>query len=229
MRCRSNPTEGSNPSLSAKMPESKHNPIRTIFFDFDGVLTLDATGSLSSCRGLQTFLPNIPLDQITSCYRNRRSERNKGQGTHLDYWQEFKECLGVNLSLTVLDEVFKSTPKNEEMFKLAEKLQTRYALGIITDNSRDRFQVLEQDWDLPGLFSLRILSADVGTLKDSPVIFEKAEQEAGCKPGQCAFIDNNKENLVIPRQRGWKTFWHNDKQNNVSLVIDQLEAWGIQV
>ncbi|MCK5461138.1 hypothetical protein KAI58_04085 [Candidatus Gracilibacteria bacterium] len=40
-----------------------------IFFDFDGVITLDKSGSFTTCAYLSKFIPNKTFDEILSIYR----------------------------------------------------------------------------------------------------------------------------------------------------------------
>ena len=200
--------------------------IKTIFFDFDGVLTTDSSGWFTTCKNISTLLPKISFDHIVSCYKKNREGLNDGKLDYKDIWQEFCYCLGEKLDVAVLPEVFTNTSKNQLMFAMCTQLAKKYTLGIITDNNRERFRLLEKTMKLEDLFPVRILSADVGSMKDNRLIFDKALLVANCKADECAFIDNHEHNLVIPREMGFNTFFHDHEKNDVGLLRSWLETLG---
>ena len=113
------------------------------------------------------------------------------------------------------------------MFILCTELCQKYTLGIITDNNRERFRLLEKTMKLENLFPIRILSADVGGTKTDRLIFDKALAAAGCKSQECVFIDNHEHNLVVPREMGFHTFWHDQSKNDIVSLGNWLESIGV--
>ena len=216
---------GGVPSSLAKLKYM----IKTIFFDFDGVLTTDSSGWFTTCKNINTLLPEISFDNIVACYKKHREKLNYGMVDHKDMWQEFCSCLGKELDITVLPEVFIDTPRNEPMFNVATKLGKKYTLGIITDNNRERFRLLEKTMELEELFPIRILSADVGGMKDDRPIFDKALKASGTKAEECVFVDNHEHNLVVPRTMGFHTFCHDQEKNDVSAFTVWLEGIGVTI
>ncbi|MCK5177013.1 MAG: haloacid dehalogenase, partial [Candidatus Aenigmarchaeota archaeon] len=115
--------------------------IKAIFFDFDGVLTTDSRGSYTT----STFLEKktgISKEKILSCYRHNFPLVKTTKLSYKDFWQDFCKCIGKDIDIGPLRGAFDSTPKNERMFDLAEKLKTNYKTGIITDNSKERFDAM---------------------------------------------------------------------------------------
>jgi len=201
--------------------------IKTIFFDFDGVLTTDKTGSFTTCKNIQKFIPSVPLEQITQCYRKERHKLILGQIRHAQMWDDFCSCIGQKLDIKILETAFKNTPENTAMMDLCKKLKKHYKLGIITDNNKERFDLLKEEMSLTHIFDYLILSADVGAMKDSDLIFQKALELAKCKPEECVFIDNDPANLTIPKTLGIKTIFHDHEKNDIEVLKKELEKLGV--
>ncbi len=202
--------------------------LKTIFFDFDGVLTTDPSAGFTICNNLHTLVPTMSVEEILKWYYSNNLPLMIGEKHFSDVWPSLCQFLGVRLDMGVLKDVFEKTPKNQAMFDLCEQLKPHYLLGIITDNSKERFTVLEKTMSLSNTFFTRIISADVGSGKHEEKIFDIALATAHAKPEESIFIDNSEKNLLVPAQMGFKTFWHDDKKNDITLLKQQLIAWGVQ-
>ena len=127
--------------------------IKAIFFDFDGVLTIDNKGSATTCKNIQKYLPDVAFDDILKCYRVHHQNLLIGKTTHALIWKDFCECIGHNIDIEILYNAFKNIPINQGMFDLCKNLKKNYRLGIITDNNKERFDVLKKDLKLNDIFA----------------------------------------------------------------------------
>ncbi len=202
--------------------------IKAIFFDFDGVLTTDPRGSYTTCVYLEKKT-GIPKEKIISCYRHNFSPLKIKKLSYEVFWQEFCKCIGKDIDIGLLQGAFDSTPKNEKMFELAEKLKTNYKTGIITDNTKERFDAMIEKFCLDKLFDVLILSAEVGCTKQEKSIFFEALKSLNIPPEECIFIDNTESNLIVPKQMGFKTIFYNHEKNNVGAIIEKLKREGIKI
>jgi HAD superfamily hydrolase (TIGR01549 family) len=201
-----------------------NNPMKAVFFDYDGVLTLDKTGSLTTCKYLSS-ITGIELGALLSAYKSFNRELTLGLKTHADIWVALCELLGVDIEEGQLIEAFKSTPLNTRMIELAVELKSRgLLLGIITDNKMDRIQYLRKLQELDHIFDTIVVSSELGFDKKNPEIFTKALHDLTLPPAQCVFIDNDESNLVIPRQLGMRTILHDDVVNDVEFIKLQLTS-----
>ena len=203
--------------------------ITTLFFDFDGVLTTDFNTSETVCKNLGEVLSDLSVEQAIACYRQHCGRLLLG-GTYAEIWDDFCSCIGRTISRETLTQALRKVPRNEEMFKLAASLRDRYRLGIITDNPQERFDLVQNDLQLADTFDPIIVSASVHALKHdgSRTIFDAALQGAGCKPDEAFFIDNQQRNLVTPGQMGMKTYWHDDKKNDLDALYAALRETGVE-
>ena len=204
--------------------------IKVIFFDFDGVLTTDASGSYTTCTNIRRELPDdISFNHIMRCYRNHHYELLLGNIVHGDIWQDFCRCVGKDLDISVLLNAFRDTPINHQMMNVCKSLKTNYPLGIITDNSKDRFEVVKTAMKLPMLFDYFIVSGDLGSRKDCDANFDEAMRVAGVRAEECVFIDNNMSNLRIPSRLGFTTIHHDDKSNDVVQLVQHMRDSGVKM
>ena len=198
------------------------NKIKAVFFDYDGVLTLDKTGSITICKYL-SFVTGIRLEAVTKAYRPFNSELLIGTKSHADMWNDFCDVLNVKIDEKHLIESFKSTPVNTEMINLALDLKSRgLSLGIITDNKKDRIKYLRKFQNLDHIFDTIVVSSELGSDKQSSEIYIKAIGDLNLTPEECVFIDNKESNLVIPSQMRMHTIFHDDMVNDVELLKIKL-------
>jgi putative hydrolase of the HAD superfamily len=203
--------------------------MRTIFFDFDGVLTLNERGSTTTIEVIHELNPDLPVQLIQSCYYRFHHDLLLGKVTHLGIWPDFCRCMGRDLDRAILHEAFSRTPLNQEMLRLASELAARYDVGIITDNASDRMAHLVAEHRLDALFAPIVVSAHVGKLKDAPALFEHALCMAGHRAEECGFIDNQPGNLVVPARLGFETYLYETQCHDIPRLTRQLADWGIEV
>lgn len=99
--------------------------IKAILFDFDGVLTIDKTGSQSILRYLaaQTGLSE---ELLRTKYYKYNKDLLCGKITHCDMWESFCESVGCQIDYNVLAESFQNTPLDKDMIKGQENLSVNF-------------------------------------------------------------------------------------------------------
>lgn len=199
---------------------------KAIFFDFDGVLTVDTTGSLTTCKYLSQAA-GIPLQDVLSAYRTFNPALTLGNSTHEAVWPDFCRLLGRKIDFGLLEKAFDSTPMNEGMVELAGEAKSKnLKVGIITENKSDRMNFLIQKKGLDRIFHSIQISARLGCGKDSTFIFAEAMRETGALPENCVFIDNHEENFRRPLLLGMKTIFHDDERNDIMKMRMELRRIG---
>lgn len=200
--------------------------IKAIFFDFDGVLTTDKTGSTTTTRYISRKT-GIELSTVREAFARHNSDLTLGKATHRQVWRQVCDDLGRSLSFDLLQEAFESTPLNEGMVDLARELRRTHIVGIITDNKKDRMDFLRRLHDLDAIFEPVVVSAEVGGDKSGREIFLTALRRAGVAAGESVFIDNNEDNLIVPGALGMKTCFHDDGMNDVEALVRRLGDVGV--
>jgi HAD superfamily hydrolase (TIGR01509 family) len=199
--------------------------IRTIFFDLDGVLTMQRTGSLAITDNIHRMINGaVQKETIYQCYRKQRKGLLHGTKRLNDVWGEFCACCGVSIPF-MPEEILGNAQKNKTMFDLCAALKSHYRLGIITDNAEERFIILSEEMNLKALFDYCIVSGSVGSTKRDVKIFERALHIAKAAPEECIFIDNDAENLLLPARMGMKTIFYDFEANDLKPILTALKNW----
>ena len=202
--------------------------IKAIFFDYDGVLTTDRSGSLTTDRFLSAA-SGIAQSTISAAFQPFIGDLIMGRVTHAQIWNEACQAIGKELDIGLLLGAFESTPVNAGMFNLARRLKHNHAVGIITDNRQDRMDHLRQHQQLDALFAPIVVSSEVGSAKDTQAIFVHALSRAAVAPRESIFIDNSEANLRAARALGMHGVFHDDAKNDVEALGRQLEALGARI
>lgn len=201
--------------------------IKAIFFDFDGVLTLNERGSTVTIQAIHELNPDIPLAKIQDCYYRYHGKLLVGECDHSGIWDDFCAAVGKRIDPSVLAEAFARTPMNQEMMDLASRLAVDRRVGIITDNAADRMGFLIAKHRLDRLFDPIVISGEARMRKDSAALFEYVLKKVDFRPEECAFIDNQERNLVAPAGLGFRTLFFDPAQNDAQWLRGRLTEWGV--
>jgi len=202
--------------------------IKAVFFDFDGVLTIEATGTTSIVNYISAET-GIDREQFNREYWKYSADLLLGKVTHEQIWGSICEALNREIPYQVLVDSFINTALNPEVVSLARRIKSNgYKVGLITDNKADRMDVISKKHGFDGLFDVICVSAALGFSKTGEEIFWEAVRRAGVKPSESVFIDNTPENLIIPRKMGMHVIhFDNDKRDHEKLIT-QLEEAGVK-
>lgn len=202
--------------------------ITAILFDYDGVLTLDRTGALTTNRYLSQAT-GLTFDAIDKAFAPYNADLNLGRITYRDIWQSVCEDLQFDIHFSLLEQAFRSTPVNDQLMALARRLKKAYSVGIITDNKKDRIDYLRKFQGLDSLFDPIVVSAERGQSKQDAAIFQHALRYLRVEPAEVVFVDNTLSNLTAAGLLGIHTILHDDTRNDVQATIAKLAELGVGV
>ncbi len=195
--------------------------IRAVLFDFDGVLTIDATGSAT----ITNYISNacgIPAEQVRKSYYRFNKRLLYGEITHRDMWKEFCADLGWEIEYDVLIDSFRHTRLDERMLDLVRRLKEKYLIGMVTDNKCDRIETILEYRNLKKCFDAVAVSAQVHSGKDSADIFEYVLNALHVQANECVFIDNTEKNLIVPAHMGMATIFYDDGVRDTEKLTAKL-------
>ncbi|MBE6550547.1 MAG: HAD family hydrolase [Ruminococcaceae bacterium] len=196
--------------------------IKAVLFDFDGVLTIDKTGSTTTINYIANTC-NIPLDNVKANYYKFNKQLLLGETTHQEIWQEFCESLGQSVDYDILLDSFRETRLDERMIALVKELKEKYLIGMVTDNKYDRISTILNYRGLNQYFDVVAISASVHSGKESRNIFDHALNKLNVNVNECVFIDNTEKNLIVPKQMGMSTILFNDDNRDHELFRRDLQ------
>lgn len=197
--------------------------IKAVLFDFDGVLTIDKTGSATITNYISDTC-GIPLENVKSCYYKFNKQLLLGETTHQEIWEDFCQSLGQDIDYNILLDSFRFTRLDEKMIALVQKLKERYLIGMVTDNKCDRISTILDYKGLNPYFDVVAISACVHSGKDSHRIFEYVLNTLNVSASECVFIDNTEKNLVVPNQMGMSTILYDDDNRDFEEFVSKLES-----
>ncbi len=200
--------------------------IKGLFFDFDGVLTVEKYGTPTMIAYISEKT-GLPYKKVDIEYRKYNEDLLRGKITHKAIWHSFCEAVGMDIDHTVLEESFLNVTLDRHMITLIRKYKQKYLIGMITDNKADRIDTVIKKTELNGLFDVVIISANVHARKSEKKIFHEALSGSGLKAEECFFIDNTKDNLIVPNEMGFKTYFFDDAKRDHSDLESVLLQFNV--
>lgn len=202
--------------------------IKAIFFDFDGVLTMNSSGHTHTWDGLAEKI-SVEKDLVYNCVNPYNSDLYEGRKTLDDIWDDLCRCIGVHVDIAVMKDIYQTTPRNEMMYQLIRSISKTYIFGIITDNMVARVDALREQFQIDDIFSTVQISGAVGSGKHGEEIFRDALNAASVEPEEAIFIDNKEVNLLAAKSMGIHTYYFDDSKNDIAALIDFLRQHNIQI
>ena len=203
--------------------------IKAILFDFDGVMTIDKTGTESVCNYISKHT-GIDKSIFESEYRKYNNDLSDGKITHLDIWEQLCIKINENIPISVLYDSFENTQIDKEMHDFVLSIKNlNYKTGLITDNKADRIKYINNKHDLKRYFDVIAVSGELGYGKYSEKIFLYALEKLDIDPEESIFIDNQEKNLIIPEKLGIKTIYFDVKERDMSLLKNKIEKYGVKI
>jgi HAD superfamily hydrolase (TIGR01509 family) len=159
-------------------------------------------------RGYARLEPlcGIPADEIPARIREtglvQRFE--SGEIEPEDFVARFSAQLGMTISYEDFEEIWMSIFLPETLIpeEMLEEIAGTHRLVLLSNTNRIHFDGIRAAYPLLRHFHRFVLSHEVGAMKPSPLIYEKAIEAAGCAPGQCFFTDDIEEYVEGAKKMG---------------------------
>lgn len=199
--------------------------IKGIFFDFDGVITLEKQGTppIISYIAKET---GLPPQSVEVAYRKYNRALLCGKIIHKDMWQGFCEELQSDIDYDILTGAFLNITPDQTVITYIKELKEKYIIGLITDNKVDRIETILKTFNLKDLFDVVVISAEVHAGKTEEAIFKVALNRSGLEPQESVFIDNTARNLEVPARMGFRTIYFDDEKRDLAELKRVLEEKG---
>ncbi|NRT36406.1 putative hydrolase of the HAD superfamily [Clostridium beijerinckii] len=203
--------------------------IKAILFDFDGVLTTDATGSLSICKYI-CKKTGLDIEIFEKEYYKYNDDLLYGKINHEDIWEKLCKGLNSKIDINILYESFINTPIDMQMIAFIDELkQQNYKIAMVTDNKKDCIDDIVKYYDWNKMFDSITVSAEIGSGKDCNEIFVKAIGELNVNTDECVFIDNQEKNLIVPKGMGMNSIYFDHEKRNYKKLIQEFKTLSINI
>lgn len=203
--------------------------IKAVLFDFDGVLTTDATGSQSTCNYISKQ-SNVDLEKFRSAYYEYNVDLLSGKLTHDLIWDRLCESIETSIDKRLLYESFIHTPIDLKMIQMIKALRkAEYKIGMVTDNKKDRMDAIITYHDWNTLLDAVAVSAEVGSGKDESFIFNNVLSQLNLCAQECVFIDNQKKNLIVPKALGMAVIYFDHDERDHGELVKALNELRVRI
>lgn len=201
--------------------------IKAVLFDFDGVLTTDATGS-ESIWNYVCKKTGIDIEKFKKVYYKYNDDLLDGKTNHQNIWESLCKELNRDIDINILYESFINTPIDSIMMKIVHKLKEQdYKIGMVTDNKKDRIDDIVKYYNWNDIFEKIAISAEIGSGKEYNRIFEETLKGLDVKAEECVFIDNQEKNLIVPKNMKMNVIHFDHEKRNYKHLIKKIKDLSI--
>lgn len=165
--------------------------IKAILLDLGNVIVpLDYTRCYAELESLGFHTAHEIWKRLANCGLVHRFEM--GQVKVEEFFPSLCRLLGLKVGYPEFCRIWNSVfpPTTLLPDRMVEGLSQRYRLLLVSNTNPIHFSFIRENYPILRHFSDYVLSFEVGALKPSPIIFEKAIVQAQCGPHQCFFTDD---------------------------------------
>jgi putative hydrolase of the HAD superfamily len=121
-----------------------------------------------------------------------------------EFVSRISEVLGLKCSYEEFCEIWSSIflPATLIPEEMLAKIAARFRLVLLSNTNAIHFDMIRANYPHLRHFHALVLSHEVGAMKPSPRIYEKAVAAAGCLPQECFFTDDIAEYVEGARRYG---------------------------
>jgi putative hydrolase of the HAD superfamily len=177
--------------------------IKLIYFDFGGVLINFERFFQKVC-----FDFSLNYDDFLKFYDQFDNDVSIGKMTTEEFWTKciekynLKNAENYDLPKSWVSDYDIIQPINDLIYSLENKIN----IGIISNIGSGIWEAAVKYEFVPNIKYKKVyLSCNLKLMKPNLEIYRKIQEESGVKANEILFVDDKKENLIIPSKMGWKT------------------------
>jgi len=207
------------------MEQAPH--IKNILFDLGGVIldiNVQATLKKFYELGFPAQLMQYPHSMSTDIFFKYET----GKMSAVEFREEIRKVSGVNVSDEDFDEAWTAMLLRipRERCDLIKKLAGRYGLYMLSNTSDLHTPVFEKMFEegagikMHDLFTKIYYSHEIGYHKPDHEAWEYVINDAGIKPGETLFLDDNIQNIKASQELGFQAIHIHERTNLMDLGFD---------
>lgn len=177
--------------------------IKAIIFDFGGVIT-----HTEPWDGWSPTLEerNTIKDAISEIAKLFEKELKESKFTADDFDREFK-LRTTSLKKEYVEKIIKSIcDADKGVLELISKLSSRYKIYGLVNAPFGWTELRRGIHGLDKYFTRVFVSYEIDVRKPDPRIFNYFFENTGLKGGDCLFIDDKEENIIVAKQLGMEGY-----------------------
>jgi epoxide hydrolase-like predicted phosphatase len=197
--------------------------IKAIIFDLGGVVFRDGTKyAIQEMKEKLNFSEKLGLELLLG---KPASDFRKGLLTSEEFWKYVQSKIPPKIKASKIKSIWYTNYISfPGMFELIKELNSKFKLGIISGNIKERIEYLNEKYDFRKYFDVEIYSFDLHTTKPDKLMWEKALKLLNLDAKECIYVDDNPESVNTANSMGFKAIRFED----VSQLKKELGNLGIK-
>lgn len=199
--------------------------IRTIFFDFGNVL-----GFFDHHRAIKKLLrfTDFPSTELALLLYGGTLEDDFETG--LISTSQYFEAAQANGRLTCSHEEFVAAFvdifwENTPVTALIPRLKKHYRIVLASNTNEAHFTHYRRQFDhVLRHFDHLVVSHEIKARKPHREFYERSQQFADCRPGECLFVDDLPSNIAAAEAIGWNGIVLNSPED----LVERMRGMGIR-
>lgn len=197
-------------SIELNLVEPKIKQIKTIVFDFGGVIFTD--GSWMARKKIRNAfrLKDEDVELLKECFTNEPGDMGQLIRLGLISLDEFLDKFITKLNLPkskkkLIKHLWNSSyVLNYKMRKVLKRLSKKYRLVAFSGNVRERIEYLEKRYNILKYFDDMVFTFDYQKNKRDLELYRELLEHIDCEPSEAVLIDDSWNNVYRAEEVGMK-------------------------
>ncbi len=188
--------------------------MKFVYFDVGGVLIKDLSDDDNGWKVLlkKLGLKDSQQQKFDDFFDIFEKDLEKGKKLR-DFPLIMRDRFGINLpnNYSIGDDMVNNFfVRNEGIWQIVNSVKNKYKVGLLTNMYEGMLNLIKEKGLIPNMNWDVIADSSIEKCrKPDRKIYEIAQKRAEVESSEILFIDNKQENLEIPKQMGWQTYWYN--------------------
>ncbi|MCA9324661.1 HAD-IA family hydrolase [Candidatus Saccharibacteria bacterium] len=209
-----------SPSLPSRRLGRTKSGVSFVFFDINGCLIRSTQRGFVRLAEETNSLPDV----VETAYLNYSDDADRGTLSMSDFDTKLAQRLHALVDWQKI--YLESVEVIQPMQDLISWASEHYRVGLLTNSKPGLVPALRERNLIPNLnYDVIVDSSEVGLIKPERAIYEKAQEWAGCEPGEILFVDDTRTNLFPAAELGWHVMQFDgyDPEGSTNNVRKALE------
>ncbi len=171
--------------------------IRTIISDLGRVLLWFDNDVFIGKLAVSATIPENKIKEAAHWNLDLLTDFDKGAISPGDFYKRVAGAVGSAIGeaefYSIYNDIFRLNPRALDV--LRKRKTAGYRLLLLSNTDVERFGFVRKRFPEVFFFDDYILSFELGIAKPEPGIYREALRRAGCRAGECVFIDDIPENV----------------------------------
>ncbi|MBI2629596.1 HAD family phosphatase [Candidatus Pacearchaeota archaeon] len=198
--------------------------IKAVIFDLGGVVFRDGTKyTIEEMKEKFSFSEELGVELLLG--KEARDFR-KGLLTSEEFWDYVQSKIPSKIKANEIRLMwYNNYVPFPGILDLIKKLKSKFKLGIISGNIKERIEYLDKKYDFRKYFDAEVYSFDLHITKPATLMWEKSLELLKLRAEECIYLDDQAEAVNTAKSMGYKAI----QFMNVNQAKKELVNLGIKV